>query len=173
MQIKLFELSNKQIIPTEHCYAMGTLKRIMDEYPDNYLKIYKYLFYMNCPNPDMNPFFNVAEDDKQDIILKEVDADFDPDEEPIVEANKFCNTLYETPTARTYRAIKTMLDRLDTYLLNTTISHGRDGNLTTLLQTAAKFHDIRESFKGVYKDLKEEQDHNVRGGADLAYDQRS
>jgi hypothetical protein len=38
----------------------------MDEYPENYLKVYQYLFYMSCPNPDINPFFHVADDDKED-----------------------------------------------------------------------------------------------------------
>ena len=44
----------------------------MDEYPDSYLPIYQYLFYMTCPDPDVNPFFNVPEVDKQELILDEV-----------------------------------------------------------------------------------------------------
>jgi len=30
---------------------------------------------------------------------------------------------------------------------------------------------VRQSFKGVYKDLQEEQDSKVRGGQNMAYDQ--
>jgi hypothetical protein len=55
---------------------------------------------------------------------------------------------------------------------NTTIEHGRDGNISALVQVAKNLHGIRESFKGVQKDLEEEQTKSrARGGTDLAYDQ--
>ena len=34
------------------------LKKLMKEYPDTHMQVYQYIFYMSCPNPDMNPFFN-------------------------------------------------------------------------------------------------------------------
>jgi len=69
MTIKLFDIENGVVIPTEHCYTLSTLKDIMDKYPEDYLKVYQYLFYMTCPNPDLNPFFYMMEEDKEDIIL--------------------------------------------------------------------------------------------------------
>ncbi len=91
MIVKLFDISNGIVVPTEHCYTLATLKKIMDSHPDDYLKIYQYLFYMTCPNPDINPFFNVAEIDKEEIILHEIDADFSTDDSDIIAALKFCN----------------------------------------------------------------------------------
>ena len=44
-------------------------------------------------------------------------------------------------------------------------------NLTSLVNTAAKFDQIRQSFKGAYNDMKDEQKSSVRGGQGLAYDQ--
>jgi hypothetical protein len=64
-----------------------------------------------------------------------------------------------------------MLDRLAVYMENTPITHGRDGNINSLVAAAKNFEGIRASFKGAYKDLKEEQQSHVRGGAGLAYDQ--
>ena len=61
MIVKLFDIQNHKVIPTEHCYTLSTLKNIMDKYPEQYLKIYEYLFYMTCPNPDLNPFFYIIE----------------------------------------------------------------------------------------------------------------
>lgn len=171
MLVKLFDIQNGAVIPTEHCYTMKTLKNIMDHYPDNYLKIYQYLFYMTCPNPDLNPFFNFAENDKEDVILDEIDADFSPEDDYIPGALQFCIKLYETPTSRAYNGIKRMLDKLATYMENTQITHGRDGNITALVNAAAKYQQIRDSYKGAYKDLQEEQKSHVRGGAGLAYDQ--
>ena len=59
--IKLFDIQNGVLIPTEHCYALKVLKDIMDTYPDDYMKVYQYLFYMSCPNPVVNPFFDVSD----------------------------------------------------------------------------------------------------------------
>lgn len=171
MLVKLFDIQNGVIVPSESCYALPTLKKIMDEYPDNHLKIYQYLFYMTCPNPDINHFFHIAEDDKEEFILAELDADFTSEDDGIPGALEFCKKLYETPTSRAYNGIKQMLDRLGRYMETTNITDGRDGNLTALVNAASKYQQIREAYKGAYKDLQEEQGGRARGGAGLAYDQ--
>jgi len=86
--IRLFDIQNGKVTASEHCYTLKFLKDIMDEYPDEHLRIYAYLFYMTCPNPDLNPFFDVPERDKEEIILQEVDADFSTDDELITHAIK-------------------------------------------------------------------------------------
>ncbi len=169
--IRLFDIQNQQVVPTEHCYTLKFLKDIMDAYPDEHLNIYAYLFYMTCPNPDLNPFFDVPEMDKEEMVLREVAADFSTDDDLIVAAMKRCEKLYQTPTYRAYMGMKSMVDRLATYMETTDIEHGRDGNITALINAAAKFDQIRQSFKATYKDLQDEQQSSVRGGQNLAYDQ--
>ena len=66
MIVRLFDVQNGKVIPTEHCYTLNFLKDLMEEYPDTYMQVYQYLFYMTCPNPDMNPFFNLPEHEKED-----------------------------------------------------------------------------------------------------------
>ena len=171
MLVKLFDINNGVVVPTEHCYTIKSLKTIMDNHPEDYLKIYQYLFYMTCPNPDMNPFFNVAENDKEEFICQELDVNFSIEDDDIVQALMTCIKLYETPTSRAYRGIKQMLDKLAYYMETTQITHGRDGNINSLVAAAAKFDQIRASFKGAYKDLQDEQTSHVRGGQGLAYDQ--
>jgi hypothetical protein len=169
--IRLFDIQNGKVTPTVHCHTLQTLRDIMDDYPVEYLSIYGYLFYMSCPNPDINPFFDYPESDKETLILREVGGEFSIDDPMIVEALKFCGELYETPTLRAYIGIKSMLDRLASYMGKTPIEHGRDGNINSMVNAAAKFESIRNSFKGAYKDLMEEQRSSVRGGQSLAYDQ--
>ena len=79
--------------------------------------------------------------------------------------------MYETPTSRAYKGMASMLDRLARYMETTTITAGRDGNINSLVAAAKNFDQIRASFKGVYKDLQEEQSSKVRGGIGMAYDQ--
>jgi hypothetical protein len=171
MLVRLFDIQNGKVIPTEHCYIMKSLKDIMEHYPDNYLKIYQFLFYKYCPNPDVNPFFNVPINDKEEMIMTEIEGDFSTEDEDIIVAEAVCKKLYETPTSRAYYGIATMLDRLSSFMQNTAITTGRDGNMNSIIAAAKNFQDIRNSFKGVYKDLADEQESNVRGKASMAYDQ--
>jgi hypothetical protein len=170
MITRLFDVHNGVVVPTEHCYTLKALKDIMDNYPEDHLKIYLYLFYMTCPNPDMNPFFHTPDIDKEDTILKEIQAEFSPEDDDVYKALEFCKRMYETPTSRAYKGIATMLDRLGRYMENTPITHGRDGNFNSLIAAAKNYEAIRQSFKGAYKDLQEEQQSKVRDGQGLAYD---
>jgi hypothetical protein len=171
MIVKLFDIQNGKVIPTEHCYTLKALKDVMDNYPDDYIKIYQYLFYMTCPNPDLNPFFYTPDIDKEQLILEQIGAEFSTEDEDIHIALQFCQRMYETPTSRAYKGIASMLDRLGRYMETTPITHGRDGNITALVNAAKNYEAIRASFKGAYKDLQEEQSSRVRGGIGMAYDQ--
>ncbi len=170
--IKLFDIKNNVIVPSEHCYAIKSLKKIMEDYPISYTKVYAYLFYMCCPDPKENPFFNCLESEKEEMILHELNAEFSTEDDRIIEAMVTVKKLYETPTSRAYNGIKGMLDRLAKYMEDTTITDGKDGNITALVNAAAKFQQIRESYKGAYKDLQDELNIDTRGGQDLAYDQK-
>ena len=169
--IRLFDISNGKVIPSEHCYTLTFLKNIIDKFPDDHIKIFTYLFYMTCPNPDMNPFFDIPETDKEEIILKEVDVDFSLDEPEIESALKMCQKMYETPTYRAYQGIKIALDNMARFMATEQVTSGRDGSATAILRIAERFDQVRQSFKGVYKDLMDEQQSSVRGGQNLAYDQ--
>lgn len=171
MIVRLFDVQNGKVIPTEHCYTLNFLKDLMEEYPDAYMQVYQYLFYMTCPNPDMNPFFNLPEHEKEDIIIEEIGLEESPEDAKIRYSMDMCKKLYETPTYRAYVGIKSMLDRLARYMETTAIEHGRDGNINSMVNAAAKFEQIRNSYKGAFSDMKEEQESQVRGGAGLAYDQ--
>lgn len=169
--IKLFDIQNGKIIATEHCYTLSFLKKIMDEYPDDYLKVYAYLFYMTCPSADLNPYFNINEADKETIIYQDIDAEFSLEDETILYALKKCREMNETPTSRAYNGIKIALDNMAEVMTTTKPTFGRDGSATALLKIAKDFDSVRQSYKGIYKDLQDEQQTRTRGGGSLAYDQ--
>jgi hypothetical protein len=169
--IKLFDVNNGVVVPTEHCYTLRDLKLIIDTYEENYMDVFLYVFYMTCPNPELNPFFDVKEHEREELILSQIKASFSPEDELILQAIELCKTLYQTPTYRAYMGIKGMLDKLASYMEKTSITDGRDGNITALVNAAKNFEGIRMSFRGAYKDLMEEQKSTVRGGQNLAYDQ--
>lgn len=171
MIVKLFDIKNGKVVPSEHCYTLKSLKDIMDNYPDDYLKIYQYLFFMTCPDPDSNPFFNTPDMDKEELVLREIQAEFSTEDDDIFTALAFCKRMYETPTSRAYEGIKKALDKIARYMSNVQITDGKDGNINQVRAMVKDFDNIRKSFKGAYKDLQEEQQSKVRGGQGLAYDQ--
>ena len=173
MIAKLFDIQNNKIVPTEHCYTISWLNDIMVEYEENkeYLKVYMYLYYMTFPNPDDNPYFHIKASEKEEVILDDIKAEFST-EDPLVQiAMGKIIKMYETPTSRAYDGIAGMMDKLAVYMKNTNISDGRDGNISGILAAGSKFEQIRNSFKGAYKDLQDEQESRVRGGKGLGYDQ--
>jgi hypothetical protein len=170
--IKLLEIENGVVKPTEHCQTINWLKVIQEKFPDNALKIYGYIFYMTCPSQE-NPFFNLPFNHREEIVLKDLEIDFSLEEDEIITALERAKELYTTPTLRSYEAITIMLDNLNDYLKTTKVTAGRDGNITSLLRVAKDFNDIRQSFKGIAKDLEAEQQTSVRGGQNTAYDQQA
>lgn len=169
--IELFTVEDKIVRPTVHCHTISWLKRIMDEHPDDHVKVYAYLFYMTCPNEQLNPYFNLPEEDKEQTIMQDIEAQFSSEEDAIIEALEKCHQMYETPTMRAYKGMSSMIERLAKYMNDTPIVHGRDGNINSLLAAAKNFDSIRNSFKGVAKDLQEEQKASRRrGGGQGAYD---
>jgi len=169
MSIKLFELKGSVVVATEHCYTIGFLKEIIESYPDSHPTVLAYLFYMSCRSQE-NPYFNRPQDGLDDEILRDIKAEFDPEDPKIILALRRTKELYETPTVRAYNGISNMLEKLAFYMETQDITDGRDGNITSIVNAAKNFDHIRKSFKGVAKDLEEEQSSRARGGTKLGYD---
>lgn len=142
----------------------------MDTYPDQYLKMYQYLFYMCCYDPDSNPFFNIKESDREEMIMKQLEPGFTTEDPGVAEALDLCKELYTTPTLRAFLGIKIALDNIADFMSTTKITAGKDGNAAEMRAFAEKYDKIRQSYKGTEKDLIEEQQSRIRGGGGLAYD---
>jgi len=171
--IRLFEIENGVVKATEHCHLIHWLRCIMEKYPEPeiHLKMYAYIFYMSCPNQE-NPYYNVKSSIREDTIRLDIELDFDTEDDMIQIAVANAKNLYETPTVRAHNAISIMLDNMADYMRDAKITAGRDGNITALTRLAKEFDQIRQSYKGVVKDLEAEQQNLVRGGQNLAYDQQ-
>ena len=168
--IKLLDIENNVVIPTVHCKTIKWLKVIEENYPEHFIKIYGYIFYMSCPSQE-NPYFNVPVDNREDLIIGDLEINFSLEDDEIIEAVKKATVMYQTPTVRAYQGITTMLDNLTEYMRTTQVTAGRDGNINSLLRIAKEFDAIRQSYKGIAKDLEAEQQAHVRGGQELGYDQ--
>ena len=169
--IRLFDINDGNVVPTEHCYTLSFLKDIVDNYPEEHVKIFAYLFYLSCRSSE-NPYFNRPQDELDMEVLKDLKASFDPEDPLIITGLKRTKQLYETPTIRAYNGISHMLEKLAVYMNTQTITDGRDGNITAIINAAKNFQAIRQSFKGIAKDLEDEQSSRARGNQKLSYDEQ-
>ncbi len=170
MKVRVVDVQDGILIPTVHVYSLKSLKGVVDDFPDNYLKILLYVYYMTYPDPSENPFFNIQAEDKEEMILKEIGADFSTDHPSITAALDFMNKIYDTPTKRAYEGAVAMMDKIATLFKTTSLTTGRDGSTDSMVRTMEKYDSLRQSFKGVEKDYKEEIKEMARGDSFTAYD---
>ena len=155
--IKIFDIKDGIAKPTEHCYSIGFLKDILDEYGDNACKIFIYLHYMCSLNPEDNPFFNVPQIQKKEVIVRNVCPEIDV-ETPLIEmALELIKELYETPHYRAYLAFKNTMDKIS-YELEYAKVHltKEDGNSGEIAKAMKVYNDIKINYKEAYKEMLEE-----------------
>ena len=138
--IRLFEIENNKPKATEHCHMISWLKAIIEKYPEPevHVNALAYCFYMTCPSQE-NPFYNTPDHELEDVVEKEIDINFDTEDDVIQTALEKLEELYTTPTVRAYKGIKQMLDNLSEYMATTKITHGKNGNITSLVQAIFPF----------------------------------
>jgi len=171
MNIRLFEIESGTIKPTEHCYMISWLNQIIEDYPEDHIKVFAYIFYMTNKTHE-NPYANIVEEELEERIMRDLQPAFDTEDDVIINAIDKLEELYETPTIRAYNGIKVMLDNMSTYLADTKITDGRDGNIRGMLAAAKEFKHIRASYKGAMEDVEEEIKVQARGKSVLPYDMR-
>ena len=74
MLVKLFDIQNSKVVPTEHCYTINSLKTIMDEnfsnqsYIDSANKIYSII--NQSVLMDTNKFYSYLNFQNKHILVK-------------------------------------------------------------------------------------------------------
>jgi len=164
MYIKLFDIQNDTVTPTPHCYTIEWLKTIIDNYPDNYCKIFAYLQYMCSWNPDDNPYLAIKEADREDTILNDINSDFSTEDDLIQEALTKCKKLFELPAYRLWLSGKKALDNIKDYLDNNKVYSGKDGNNKDYRDTLKDLPNLEKAYNEGYKAFMEEINLQVRGG---------
>ncbi len=174
--VELFEVEGGKLVPTKHCYALSFLKNIMDEYnkDSEYLEIYKYIFYMTCPYPKKNPFFNLPEHEKEAAILAAMNIKVSLDDSLIEVAKKECLKLYDSRGVRVYKSMALAVENISKYMQEAIPTDGRDGNLNALIKAIEHYPKMRESFeKAENAFIATLIGKKVRGEEDTAYDQNA
>lgn len=170
---KLFEIVGNTIIPKPDCYIIEPIKKVIEEYPKEHLKIIAFLHYMKSLKPDDNPYADVPLDLREEKILQELKLDIDTQSDIIRDALQCVEEMYYTTFYGLYKGVKAIMDDIGRKLLTTSIDFtAKEGNAGNILKLMEKYEGIRKSFKVAYKDFEEEQTGSrARGGAELSEDE--
>src|SRR5689334_4192796 len=119
--VDVFELEGGKLVPTKHCYALGFLKDLMDKYKkdEEYIKIYEYVFYMTCPYPKKNPFFNITKEAKESEIIKHIRITISLDDPLIEIAKEELSKLFMSRMAQAYEAMAIGVENVSAYVRTT------------------------------------------------------
>ncbi len=170
MQIGLFEVEGDIVIPDQVAVRLlPWMRLIKEQFPDNYLQVYAYLFYMSCWD-SRNIYINVPDDERESAIIEQQGITFSLDNPTIKVALENCQKLYTTPAVALLKAIKSKIDDIAKSLNTTSITYGKNGNadqISKFIEKSASYAEIYDKLDGR---LKEEQN-KIRGGKLLAYDQ--
>ena len=169
---KLFEQVEGRIIPKLECYTIIPLAKCIEAFND---EICAYLHYMVSMNPAENPFCDIPEQRKSEDIQRYLNLDI-PEENKIVQSAIECvKELYSTPTYRSVRSLKKLLDRLNEdieTLSETQLDYEQGGNAAGIVNIVKNMSIIKKEYKAAQKDYMEELgDVKGRGTGDFSYDE--
>jgi hypothetical protein len=171
MLINLFDVENRKAIPSQACYLIPWLKRIMDIYPDCYMQVYSYIMFTTCPDGTINPYVNLPEEDREDVIIADLKPlKFSLEDDVVIDTLKRCIKLYETPTLRIWKGAKIMLDEMAEKLKNR-LTFGKDGNATDMRGIMKEIPTYTENYMKLENMLKEEQA-KVKGDRIIPFHQK-
>jgi hypothetical protein len=173
MLVNLFEVEDQRLVPGYACYGIPWLKRIIDLYPDNYIQIYKYIFYTTCPDGTINPYVNLPEDEREAVVMSDLaPIKFSLDDDVIVNTVDRCKKLYETPVLRTFLGAKKMLDKVGRFLDSEEITTGKDGNASEIRAMLKELSTYWENYNKLENVLKEEHA-KVKGDRIIPFHQQA
>lgn len=173
MLINLFDVEDRKLTPSQACYAIPWLERIMKLYPENYIQIYKYIFFTVCPDGTINPYVNLPEDEREDVVMADLaPLTFSLEDEVVVDTLNRCKKLYETPVLRTFIGAKKMLDKVGRFLDTEEITTGKDGNASEIRAMLKELSTYWENYNKLENVLKEEQA-KVKGDRIIPFHQQA
>lgn len=175
--IKLFDVENNELRLNEHAYAIEWLKDIRIAFPDPqvYMRVYRYIFYMTCPDKDLNVYANMPEQEKSEEILRMLAAGdypgFIEDDGKIEKAIAEARKLYSTPTQEAYLAAKTMLEKLKKSFQTEEITWGgKDATGPALVAAMEKLPKLIQAYNETELKMDAELKSRARGNQMTADD---
>lgn len=173
--VRIIDYINDKVVLTEWCTILPFLKRIKVKYESDpeLLKVFSYLYFMTCESPK-NPYFNYSLLDREFRILKDLECNFDIEDELILKALERLTEMYTLPSSVAYMVIGESLHKIASNLKNASSLDMDQTMIKSIMTAAANFKDLKKAFDETRKDLIIEEttkkERRIRGDSKAAYD---
>lgn len=160
--VNLFSVKNGKATITDHCYTNSYFNKIIKLYGElDAVKIFTVFQYMSDLNPDTNPYANVSEIEKLEVVIRACASDLpitiDWNDELLEEGIEITRKLFETGAYRAYLAIKTLRDKLTDAIQSAQVSvYKEDGNIGELNKALSMYETINESTRKAFSEFEAE-----------------
>lgn len=163
--VKIFDIKDKQVVINPEILLIPELKAVVDKYEDS-IKALSFLYFLLSPD---SAYINIPEDEREAFLKREYYGTYSTQDTEMIQAREKLELLWLSPTIRYFKQVKKALEKLGSYLENTEISEGRDGNLAQFRQAIKDAGQLIQQFKQLEKAVEEEI-LKMKGNAKRAYD---
>ena len=167
---RLFEIKNGRATITDHCYTNVYFKTIIDTFGEmDAVKIFTVFQYMADLNPETNPYVDVSEVEKLEVVIRacapDLPLEVDWNDETFEEGIELTRKMFETGTYRAYLALKTVRDRLTDEMNSVSISmYKDDGNVGEVKKALEVYETINEATRKAFSEFEAENGSVQRKG---------
>ncbi len=159
---KLFDVKNGIATITDHCYTNVYLNDIIKKHgKDIAVKIFTVFQYVADLNPETNPYSDISEVEKLEVVIRacapDLPLEVDWDDEVMQEGIELTRKMFETGTYRAYLALKTVRDKLTEEMNLVNISmYKDDGNVGEVKKALEVYETINEATRKAFSEFEAE-----------------
>lgn len=159
----LFKFVNGKATITDHARNIWYYDNLIDKYGEEVaVKLFTIFQYMADLNPATNPYVNVSEEEKLEVIIRsicpELDISIDWDDVEITECIELTRKLFETVTYRKFLASKILLDKITYEIEHVNVVLDKEGGNSAEIDKAYKlFEIVNEQTKKLFQEYLDEQ----------------
>ena len=169
---KIFDIdtvTNKVII-NDNILSIPELREVYEYYEgDNRINAFQYLRHMCDPYGAYN---QLSDEEREESVIFDFPGDYTPEDEVLIKAKEKLISLYMSPTYKFYMDNKELLYKLGEFARTATVTDGKNGNLTDLLNQVKSVGKTITEFKILEKQAEKELDKiKIRGNRFVSYDE--
>lgn len=168
---RIFEVTEDQRLKiSAECFVIPELYAIIDEYEMNAEPYLMHVYYHTAPD---SIYINYDFRQKDEVIISDITqryGEYNYDSPLVKTAIERLKEIYNTRTQRLYVAGGISIDRMCTFLSETEIEQGKEGNLAEIDRIQNNMGKKMREYKDLEKLRDDEIKESMRGSGEMGYE---
>lgn len=162
---RILTVSQNKIVLDETIFAIPEFKTLI-EYTEGDTLPFMYIWAMYDPQ---SPYMNLDDIEREEQVLKDYPVYEHLQTMEMVNAIEKAEKLYFSPLRKILKGAKRAIENISSFMEDTEVSDGRDGNLTQIVSTIKSLPQILKAYQEAENAYKQELQRN-RGDMKSAID---